>query len=361
MSIGLWLAKWSFQGQRAEFWEDLAEAVEDGDPVAQRIEVLAARAASERDMQAPLFQLWYDRMDDRSFSEALVGTIPDSDLMIIQAAEESGDLVTGLRFTVKVIEAFAIMRTTIRLAVAGFLFLSLLQIALLVGYSFFGIGLIEQIVPLKEWPWIGLMLKDVAVFITSDGAIVLGVIGVLGTAYSWSLRNWYGRIRVAFDNYFLPYTVYRDFSGAMFLVSLAALMKNGVDLNPALDILSERASPWLLWHIRQIQLRLDYASESTGLAFATGLFSRKLTWRIIDFAERSGSDFALAIEKVGIKSIDKVLVSVKSKASKLNKLLMFCNAGVIVFIIAGTLGTVYQAQESLQKQINNSQSTIRQK
>lgn len=361
MSIGLWLAKLSFHGQRAEFYEDLAEALEDGDPLAQRIEDLASRAAGEREMQAPLLQLWYDRMDDRSFSEALEGTVPESDLMIIQAAEESGDLVTGLRFTVKVIEAFAIMRKTIRLAIAGFLGLTAMQIALLVGYSFFGIGLIEQIVPVKEWPWIGLQLKAVATFITGDGATLLGMIVVLVTAYSWSLRNWYGRVRVAFDNYFLPYTVYRDFSGAMFLVSLAALMKNGVDLNPALEILSERASPWLLWHIRQIQLRLDYESESAGRAFATGLFSRKLTWRIIDFGERSQSNFAVAMEKVGIKSIEKVLVSVKDKASKLNRVLMFCNAGVIVFIIAGTLGTVYQAEESLQKQINNSQSTIRQK
>lgn len=364
MSIGLWFAKLSFHGQRAEFYEDLAEALEDGDPLAQRIEELAERAASERDMQAPLFQLWYDRMDDRSFSEALVGTVPESDLMIIQAAEESGDLVTGLRFTVKVIEAFAIMRTTIRLAIAGFLFLSVLQTVVLVGYSFFGVDLIEQIVPLKEWPWIGLQLKAVATFVTSDGATALGAIGVLGTAYNWSLRNWYGRIRVQFDKYFLPYTVYRDFSGAMFLVSLAALMKNKVDLNPALDILSERASPWLLWHIRQIQLRLDYESESAGRAFATGLFSRKLTWRIIDFGARAvsnESNFAVAMEKIGIKSIDKVLVSVKARASTLNRFLMFCNAGVIVFIIAGTLGTVYQAQESLQKQINVNQSAIRQK
>ena len=361
MSIGLWLAKVSFHGQRAEFYEELAEALEDGDPLAQRIEELAARAATERELQAPLLQLWYHRMDDRSFSEALEGTVPESDLMIIQAAESSGDLVTGLRFTVKVIEAFAIMRRTIRLAIAGFIGLTSVQIALIIGYSFYGVDLIEQIVPVKEWPWLGLQLKAVATFVTSDGAITLGGIVALSAIYGWSLRNWYGSIRVGFDNYVLPYTIYRDFSGAMFLVSLAALMKNGVDLNPALDNLAERASPWLLWHIRQIQLRLDYESESAGRAFATGLFSRKLTWRIIDFGERAGSNFAVAMEKVGIRSIEKVLTSVKAKASKVNRLLLFVNAAMIVFIIGGTLGTVYQAQESLQKQINSSQSAIRQK
>lgn len=361
MSVKIWLAKSSFQGHRAAFYEDLAEAIADGDPLAQRIEVLADRAARERDIQAPLFQLWYDRMDDQSFSEALIGTVPDSDLMIIQAAEESGDLVTGLEFTVKVIEATAIMRRTIRMAISGFLFLTAMQVALLIGFSFYGIDLLEAIVPPNAWPWIGLQLKALASFVTGSGSTVLAGVAVATAAYIWSLRNWYGTVRVAFDTYVPLYTVYRDFASAMFLVSLAALMKNGVALNAALDTLSDRASPWLLWHIRQIQLRLDYESESAGESFATGLFDRRLTWRIIDFGKRAGSDFAVAMEKVGIKSIDKVMDSVKAKATKLNRLLMFFNAGMILFIIVGMLSTVYEAQDQLQKQINSSQNQMKQK
>lgn len=38
---------------------------------------------------------------------------------------------------------------------------------------------------------------------------------------------------------------------------------------------------------------------------------------------------------------------------------MFLNAGMIMFIIVGTLATVYEAQEHLQKQINSSQSQIK--
>jgi type II secretory pathway component PulF len=361
MSMSIWIAKQSFHGNRAEFYEDLAEAIADGDPLAQRLEVLAERASGEGDMQAPLFRLWFDRMDDSSFSEALIGTVPDSDLMIIQAAEDSGDLVTGLEFTAKVIAATAIMRKTIRMAISGFVFLTIMQIALLAGFSFYGIELLDSIVPPNAWPWIGLQLKGLARFVTESGATTLGCFGVVAALYSWSLRNWYGSLRVAFDRYVPLYTIYRDFQGAMFLVSLAALMKNGVALNAALETLAERASPWLLWHIRQIQMRLDYESDSAGEAFDTGLFNRSLTWRIIDFGKRAGSDFAVAMEKVGIKSIDKVMDSVKARAAKLNRVLMFANAGMIMFIIGGVLGTVYEASEQLQKQINSSQSQIQQK
>jgi len=361
MSISLWLARWSFHSHRAVFYEDLAEAVFEGDPLADRIEELAARAADERDVQAPLFQLWFDRMDDCSFSDALSGTVPESDLMIIQAAEESGDLVTGLTFTAKVIAATTTMRKVIRQAIAGFIGLSALQIVLLMGLSFWGIGLIEAIVPPNAWPWLGLQLKALANFITESGATLSICLIVIAIVYIWSLRNWYGRARNQFDKYVPFYTVYRDFTGAMFLVSLAALMKNGKALNDALEVLSERASPWLLWHIREIQFRLDYETESAGYAFRTGMFDRRLTWRIIDFGKRAGADFAIAMEKVGIKSIDKVMESVKARAAKLNRFLIYLNASMIMFIVAGALSTIYEAQEVLQKQITSSQSQVRSK
>jgi type II secretory pathway component PulF len=359
MSIGIWLAAAAFKGTRQEFYEDLAEALKDGAQLAARIEQLADRASNEGDLQAPLFQLWLRRMDDQSFSDAVAGTVPDSDLMILQAAERSGDLATGLEFTATVIEKTQVMVGALRKAVAGFVFLTVLQIAILVGFSFYGIPLINEIVPPNAWPWIGQQLKGLASFVTESGGTALACGAVLAVAYFWSLRNWYGRARVAVDRYALPYTIYRDFSGAMFLVSLAALMKNGTGLNDALDTLSERASPWLLWHIRQVQLGLDYQSESTGEAFATGLFDRRLTWRIIDFGERSGSDFALAMEKVGIKTIDKVMESVKAKAATINKFLMLVNGGLLMFIIAGSLLTMFEAQEQLQRQISSNQAAAK--
>jgi len=363
MSIGVWLAKSSFHGVRQDFYEDLAEALVDGAQLAPRIKQLADRASAEGNLQAPLYQLWFHRMDNQSFAEALADTVPESDLMILQAAERAGDLSTGLRFTATVIAATATMRSALRKAVASFAFLMVLQIALLAGFSYYGIELIEAIVPANAWPWIGQQLKGLSLFVTESGPTVLVVGGVLGVAYIWSLRNWRGSIRVKVDKYCLPYTIYRDFNGAMFLVSLAALMKNGVGLNDALETLAERASPWLLWHIRHIQLGLDYQTESTGEAFATGLFNRALTWRIIDFGDRAGSkagsNFAEAMEKVGITTIGKVMAGVQDKTAVLNKVALFLNAGLIMFIVSGTLLTIFEAQEQLQRQITSSQSAAK--
>lgn len=354
MSLQLWLARQTFRAQRQAFYEDLAEALDDKAQLAGRIEVLATRAAQEHDVLAPLYRLWLRRMDDRSFSSALTDTVPAGDVMILHAAEQAGRLPDGLRFAALVIGANREMTEALYGAVIGFVFLSAFLVGLLALFSFYGIGLIEELVPPDAWPWVGRMLRDLAHFVTGSGIWVLACLSAAGIACAWSLRNWSGRARVWADRYVPVYTIYRDFHGGLFLVALAALMRNKVSLNDALDQLSGKASPWLRWHIRQVQLRLDYDSDQPGKAFATGIFSKPLTWRIIDFGERSS--FPLALEKVGLRSIDMVTRMVKRSAGKINKLLLILSGGLMAFIIAGTFLTMYEAQNAVQRQISTTSS-----
>lgn len=350
MSFQLWMARQSFQSSRQEFYEDLAEALDDNAKLTGRIDELAERAAAERDVLAPLFQLWSRRMDDREFSEALEGTVPQGDLMILGAAEGAGKLSDGLKFASLVIGASKEMKSALVGAVIGFVFLFSFLCILLALFSFYGIGLIETLVPPNQWPWAGQLLRDLAQFVTGSGVYVLGAFFALGALYLWSLPRWSGRVRVGFDRFVPFYTIYRDFQGALFLVSLAALMRNNVSLNRALETLEQSASPWLSWHIREILFRLDYESDKPGKAFATGIFGRKLTWRIIDFSARS--TFAKAIEKVGVRSIDGVTKMVSQSAGKINKFLMVLSGGLLAFIIAGAFLTLFEAQNAVQQQMS---------
>jgi type II secretory pathway component PulF len=350
MNLSLWMAKQSFQSSRQTFYEDLAEALEDEDKLTRRIDVLAERAVAERDVLAPLYQLWSRRMDDRQFTEALEGTVPQGDLMILGASEGAGKLADGLKFASLVIGASKEMKSSLYGAVIGFVFLGAFLCVLLALFSFYGIGLIETLVPPDQWPWVGQLLRDMARFVTGWGVQVLCAFFIGGTAYLWSLPRLRGRFRVGLDRYVPFYTIYRDFQGALFLVSLAALMRNEVSLNRALETLEATASPWLRWHIREILFRLDYESDQPGKAFATGIFDKRLTWRIIDFSERS--TFAKAIEKVGIRSIDGVTKMVSKSAGTINKALMILSGGLLAFIIAGAFLTLYEAQNAVQRQMS---------
>jgi type II secretory pathway component PulF len=344
----------SFSGSRVEFYKDLAEVLDHRVSLTSRIDVLANRAVEEKDVVAPLFQLWSRRMDDRSFADALEGTVPQSDLMIIGASEGAGKLSDGLRFAAMVIVAAKQMKAALYAAVIGFVFLSAFLSVLLGLFSAYGIGFIEELVPPNDWPWMGQRLRELAEFVTGSGVQAMLVLLGLGVLYVWSLPRWSGKARVVADRILPFYTIYRDFQGALFLVSLAALMRNRVSLNRALDTLAESGSPWLRWHIREILYRLDYESDQPGKAFATGIFNRNLTWRIIDFSQFSS--FAVAIEEVGINSISLITESVKKSAGKLNKILMVISGGLMAFIITGAFLTLFEAQNSVQKQMSATSS-----
>lgn len=350
-NVELWFAKKFFAGLRQEFYEDLAEALDDNASLADEIGKFAKRARKERDVVAPIYRIWLNRMDDKSFSQSLIGTVPDADVMILEAAEGAGNMPDGLRFLAKAISATNTMVTSLKRAVSGFIFLSILLITLLAMFSFYGIDIIEQVVPPNAWPWIGQVLRDVARFITGNWLWILITLVTVSTGYIWSLPNWRGPSRVIADKYLPFYSIYRDFQGALFLVSIAALMRNNVSLTEALDKLLLRANQWLRWHIHTILLHLDYESSEPAKAFATGIFNKRLTWRIIDFGSRGKGSFAEAIAKVGLNSLDKVTQGVTDSARKINSMLLIASGLMMAFIIAGTMLTMYEAQNALQQQI----------
>ena len=342
------LAKWSFSSKRADFYADLAEALEDRAVLVDQIKILEKQARVRKDVILPIYQLWLYRLDDRSFSQSLLGTVPDSDVMVLEAAEESGAMIEGLRFLSKSIVASNKMRSVLRQAVAGPAFFGLLFIAMLCGYSYFLVPILVQIMKPSTWPMVGKVLYTVAQIVTGYG-IWLGIIGILVLSlYLWSLKRWTGKWRSRFDNYVPLYSIYRDFNGSIFLVSLASLMQSGMGLSESLRALARRATPWMRWHINRIQLRLDSEADQPYKAFDTGIFNRTLMDRIINFGSRN--EVVVAFTKVGLSSIDKLTEFMAAAATVLNRVLILLCGAAMMFMITGTLLTAQEAQTAIRAQ-----------
>lgn len=347
-NFALWFAKQGFASQRADFFQDLAEALEDKGVLVEIIRNLENRAKSRKDTIAPLYTLWLRRMDDRSFAQSLIGTVPDSDVMILEAAESSNNLIGGLRFLAKAIRAAETMQKELRKAVAGPIFLLIMFIGMLVGFSLYLVPVLTQIMKPSTWPWSGQMLYAVSQFITGYGYWLLGALVIVGVAFTWSLPRWTGRWRSFADKYVPLYAIYRDYVGSIFLVSLASLMQSGEGLSESLNALAARGSPWLRWHIRRIQGRLDTNAEHPAEAFDTGVFNRALTDRVIDYGQRSA--FHDALGKVGIASIEKVTEFVSGSATLLNRILILVCGATMIFMVMGVMLTAQEAQNAIQRQ-----------
>lgn len=349
-SISLGLAKLQFVSARREYYEDFAEALEDNDEPKSIIARDAEKADHRKDVMGTLYRLWLQRMEDRSFVEALTGTVPTLDQMILNSSDSANSLVRGLRFLCLAIDASRQMSGAIFGALAMPVILIVAFVAMLLTFAFMLVPLLLRMLPPAEWPPLGKVVYHLSMFVTSYGIHTAIALVAFAVAFVASLSRWRADpVRKWCDRYLLPYTIYRDYMGSLFLVSLAALMENDVDLSSALEVLHENSNPWLQSHVEEIQHRLYSESENPGIAFDTGIFNRRITERVIQFGKRSS--FQVAVAKVGLRSIDKSARFVTKSAKLLNGVLLVLCGIFLVVMFAGAVTTVQQVQSSKKAQM----------
>ncbi|MDC7123868.1 type II secretion system F family protein, partial [Cellulomonas fimi] len=89
----------------------------------------------------------------------------------------------------------------------------------------------------------------------------------LVVASLWSLPRWRGRIRRLADS-IMPWSLYKDLQGAVFLMNTGALLGAGVHELEAMQLLHSFAPPWL-------QERLDAARDEMSEGNSLGMALRK--------------------------------------------------------------------------------------
>lgn len=342
----------SFRKTRESFYDDLADAIKDSEPMVKFISIRKTRSIKQRDPISILYANWIKRMDKEGgkLSYVLKGAAPEGDILVLAAIEDKGDLADGLRFLASTIKDQRGMKEAMIAGIIMPAIVSLIMIIFMVVLSVYVIPVFADIAPVKKWNGIGQILYGMSYTVTHYGILLLILAGSLGFWFVWSLSNWTGLRRAVIDRY-LPYSVYRDYNGAIFLVSLAVMMHSGDTLVRSLETLKKRGSPWLRWHITRILKNLDKTAGNYGEAFATGIFSQHLTNRIVDYSRRS-SEFDKVISRIGIEGIAKVRKEVESSAKLLNMILITVLGALLAFMLVGTILTAQGLSTSLKEEVN---------
>lgn len=176
-------------------------------------------------------------------SEAMEGWIPDSELALIRAGEESGTMATSMAAIQKVGKKASEMRAAVSYAVAYPAFMMLLVSFVL---WMFGVNLIQNMrktAPPKVMEAMG-GVATVSDFIANWGIWVLVGIVIFCLFIAWTMPRWTGPLRSKFD-LFAPWSWYRVLQGSSFLLGLSALLGAQVPLKRALEILETQANPWI--------------------------------------------------------------------------------------------------------------------
>ena len=333
-----WFALMDFRSGRAEFYRDFAEMYQRNEAMVSFLEGEIANAILTRQRsRARALRVVLHRHQDGDHasrvSHLLEGVVPRSDAMLLAAVDRAGDKPQALRALADAIDK---QQQMLRLMVACS---ALPGVTIPICYALISllgqvILVIDDATPVyaQEALWEGMngWARAIATFAQAWGAQASIALGAALVLVLWSLPRWRGTWRLRVEGWPV-YGLYRDFQAGMLFSSMAMLLKTGETLQGSLDDVTQRATPWMRWHLGRVVGALEENPTATVDAFRRGLLSPHLLARAATL-HRSCASFSDVLIQLGTSEGERVLLRVKKAAVIANFALVGLFASVATFM-----------------------------
>lgn len=205
-----------------------------------------------------------DNRPGRSVQDVLAVWAPREEAALIGAGMETGNIPRALLQANKLIVARQrilgqVIFASVYPAVLGILGAGLLGVNNLVL-----VPTMSRISDPARWSGALGMMNGLAQWTSAWGIAAAAVTGGLTVLTFWSLPRWRGRLRRYADR-LMPWSVYKDLQGAVFLMNVGALLGAGVPELKTLRTLHGFAAPWLQ---ERIEAAMVCMSEGNSLGLA---------------------------------------------------------------------------------------------
>lgn len=254
--------------KRMRIYRKLSKYLTNSFPLAQALDELytfAKESGRSGKVEAIVLDEWRKSYaEGRGIAVAMLDWVPNSERLIIAGGEDSGKIALSLDKAIHVSSSSAKIRNTL---IAGLLYPVLLfglSIAFLWMFGTQVIPAFEEVLPREQWTGVGAQMAMLSDFVINWLAISLVGLGVLATGIGFSIPRWKKGLRVKFDR-LPPWSLYRLVIGSGFMITLAAMLKSGIALPKALQIMSRYASPW---YRERIMKTLHLVNNGRGLGDA---------------------------------------------------------------------------------------------
>lgn len=342
-----------FRKERADYYETLADRMDNakGKTLRDFFESDAVRYAedeagkSTKSARAILSAVWADRYDRYAGDLAVVfqGTIPNEDLALIRLGQSAGSeaLADSFRDLARVSALIQQAKNEFFTSISvGVLAMLVVVFDLIIIPAFSAPMLLEffKIIPPSDYPKTAARFFSFADFLSSYLILILALVGGAIWSVQWSLPNLVGPFRVKLDKW-LIWKLYRDFQGALFVATLATVIKyrggSSVSLDTALEQLRHAANPWLAWHIgKMIEKRSNVAisgvadSEAVARTLDTGLIERETMWYLLDVQQ--GVGISEGLQKTGRRIEGPTLKKIMNRAITVRWILLITAIGISI-------------------------------
>jgi type II secretory pathway component PulF len=266
-------------------------------------------------------------------SHLLEGVVPRSDGLLLAAVDRAADKSQALRALADAIDKQQQM-LRVMLAYSALPAVTIPICFVLIALLGRVILVIDEATPVyaQEALWQGMngWAKSIALFAQDWGAQTLVALLVALGAALWSLPRWRGAARLRVEGWPV-YGLYRDFQAGMLFSSMAMMLRTGETLQGSIDDVTQRASPWMRWHLGRVVDALEENPTGTLDAFRRGLLSPHLLSRAATLS-RSTASFSEVLIQLGTSEGERVLARVKRAAVIANFALVGLFASVATFM-----------------------------
>jgi len=171
-------------------YKRLKSYIEEEFPVYESLIRFKTRFDKKKDYRGKIIAIWLEKMNHGvSFSNAIAGWVPDSELNLISAGEDGQGLDKGLGEAIK----FSLSGKEIKSAIVGGISYPAILLLVVLGFvSMFSLQMAPAylgILPLERWPDMGQYLYAVSTFLVSYWYFIVAVMVVIGFAIGSTINN----------------------------------------------------------------------------------------------------------------------------------------------------------------------------
>ncbi|ELO0858833.1 type II secretion system F family protein [Enterobacter hormaechei] len=227
-----------------------------------------------------------DNRPGRALQDVLAAWAPYEEAALISAGMETGNIPAALMQADKLIVARRRILGQVIFASVFPAALAILSTGLLLANNLALVPTMSKMSDPARWTGALGFMNGVAKWSSEWGVASAATAAGLVLLSFWSLPRWRGRLRRCAD-WLLPWSVYKDLQGAVFLMNIGALLSSGVQELKALQILNGFAPPWLQ---ERIEAAMECMSEGDSLG-------RALRNSGYDFPSREAVNYLSLLDK----------------------------------------------------------------
>jgi len=329
-----WQEKWllfQFTRKRQQaFLEDLCSLVDDGVPVSSAIDTIADVTEGVNQKVARIIS---DKIaEGQLLADGMQGWFHPAIVEVVRAGESGGNLPDSLRAGLNTFadqtSAWSVMLNSlvypVCVIILALIVVVFIKNSVLVRFA--------EIRPVALWPEIGRDLYFLGVIVERWWWLILLLLIAALFVVRKMLHQLTGSSRKFIDHFPLL-SLYRELIAARFMETLGLLIANGVVLKRALSLLHNDSSPYLSWHLVEMENRLSSGKENIADVLNTDLINRNdlIRLRVVT----KGKNFEHALISLGKQANKRNLQTISLLGKVLAGMLLIFAAFIAATIVIG--------------------------